>query len=125
MASYSCTNQRYEDAPLRQATIDILPKGTKIYRLIDNHPSPGDPVIFTFIPDLFPKTKAYRLKEDLLYLIGLPQGNPVEGLCWECQPDEVFCYSDDLQEQIPTPCAWFQEPFLYLCRVDTHLLQPL
>ena len=121
MARYSCTNQRYEFTPLRAEIIDILPKGTRLYKPLIPRAILGDPTIFTEDYNLFPqgtRFEVYLLDKDLPYIIGLPEGNSVEGLCWECQPDEEICFVEDLDIEIPHPCAWFQEPYFYLCQLQ-------
>lgn len=129
MSRYSCTNQRYNYTPLRVEIIDILPKGTFLHKASQDDLQSGikNPIIFTLDPNIYPsgtQVEIYFLIEDLPFIIGLPEDNPIEGLCWECQPDEVSCFDDNLTIEIPHPCAWYQEPYLYLCHFD-QLIGPL
>lgn len=134
MANYSCTNQRYEYTPLRVEEINTLPSGTLLFRALRkdqsfnpsseenfNLENNGNPVIFTQTLDLYsPGTtvETYVVAQDLAYIIGLPEDKGVDGLCWEYQPEEDFCFDDDLTIEFPHPLAWVQEPYFYICNFD-------
>lgn len=118
MAVYSCTNQQYEFAPLRVEIIDYIPVGTILYHPSGTRVPAGNPFLFSFDPTLFPYPSRFVTRFNIPYMEGLPEGNPIDGLCYECRPDQVFCYTEDLETSIPHPCAWWQDPFLYLCNLN-------
>lgn len=120
MSNYSCTNQRYDFAPLRIEEINILPVGTLLFRAIKQVKS-GDPTIFSDTMEIFPSgttLEAYLVVKDLPYIIGLPEDKGAEGLCWEYREDENFCYDDNLNVELPQPMVWSQEPYFYICNFD-------
>lgn len=117
MASYSCTNQRYEFAPLRVEIIDVLPAGTLLFRESSQKTPKGNPISFTLEPTPY-SDELYMTQDNLPYVIGLPQDNPIDGLCWECRPDEEICFDDNLDVEFPHPCAWWQDPYFYFCNLD-------
>ena len=120
MVWLACTNQRYEEAPIRGQSIEYFPRGTILYQPENLDHVMGDPDVYILDPSiyLYPDNLVFRsflVVEHLPYVEGLPENNPVGGLCWECNPQEVVCFSDDLDENTPHPCAWWDAPFLYLC----------
>lgn len=125
MAYYSCTNQRYQIAPLRVEEINILPSGTLLFKVVSSDKNlgshNGNPTIFSQTLDIYPpgtSVQSYVVTDNLPFIIGLPEDKGFQGLCFEYLPDENFCYDDDLTLEIPHPLAWGQEPYFYMCNFD-------
>lgn len=118
MSRLSCTNQRYEQAPLQVEIIDVVLPGTLLYTSSDKASILGMPHPFTLQPPSQRNYDTYIVEKDIPYVEGLPESGSLQGLCWSCNPDEeVECFDDNLNS-IPHPCAWWQWPYLYLCNLD-------
>lgn len=113
MSWYSCTNQAYENSPMWARQIKFLPAGTLLYASSTEEA----PFIFTLDP-LENSRVVYRVVQDLPFIVETGRNKPLPHACWDCNPEEVFCFDRDLKGEFPEPCAWYYRSFLYICNLD-------